>query len=265
MTPIYIRNASTLVTDDQVAMMTRACAYQARYHLAPDWDRIPTQVTFQPAAKTSPVTTAWVITVYDDADQADDLGWHTEENGIVYGKVFARPSLDAGSSVFSGPYAISSVLSHEVLETVLDPFVSSWVVSGTDRTGGPVAHALEACDAVEDGTYSIRDIRTAVTVSNYILPAWTDPEAHRGPFDRLSRLTAPFTTTPGGYQVVWANGVQAQKFGERMPAWRQDQKRHPLGRGARRTGIAHPSALHAPPPDAKQSSWWDYFTGRAGR
>lgn len=258
---IYIRNASTLVTDEQAATMTRACAYQARFHLAPDWNRIPTQVTFQPRAQLSTPTNAWVITIYDDADQAGDLGWHTEENGIVYGRVFARPSLDNGSSVFAGPYAVSSVLSHEVLETVLDPNVSLWAVSGQDREGNPIAHALEACDAVEDGTYEIRDLRTSVAVSNYVLPAWADPEARRGPFDHLNQLTAPFRTTPGGYQVVWTEGQQSQVFGARMPNWRREQKKHPLGRGARRAGITST----ATPTSAAKPSLWDRLTGRTER
>lgn len=260
MPAIYVRNASSLVTDDQAATMTRACAYQARFHLAPDWSRMPTTILFQPAAR--PLAAgSWVITLYDDSDQAGALGWHTEENGIVYGKVFARPSLDNGSTVFGGEYAVSSVLSHEVLETVLDPTVTQWAVSGTDSTGSPIAHALEACDAVEDGSYQIRDLRTSVTVSNFILPAWIDDQAQRGPFDYLNKLSAPFTSTPGGYQVIWRDGRQEQVFGDRMPAWRRDEKRHPLGRGARRAGITHGSELHDPGGGPLRGDVWARMKG----
>lgn len=236
---IYVQNASTVLTETQTAAMTRACAYQARWQFAPAWGRQPTAVLYL-AKGAAPPAGAQVIVILDDSDQAGALGYHSEgDNGVAYGRVFAKPSLDAGSTVFGGPYAVSATLSHEVLEFIADPAVSYWAVAGQDSTGAGAFYAFEVCDAVEDRSYQVRDLKTSINVSDFLLPAWFDPQASKGPFDYLHALHAPFSLTPGGYVVTWTGAQQTQVFGDELPAWRRDQKRHELSRGGRRVGVHH--------------------------
>ena len=75
------------------------------------------------------------------------------------GVVFARTAMQAGATW-------TSVLSHEVLEQLADPWINMAAV-GTWQ-GKPCAIAWETCDAVEGIGYKIRDVE----VSNFVLPRW---------------------------------------------------------------------------------------------
>jgi hypothetical protein len=235
--PLYIQNASTTVTDAQVQAMTRAAAYQARWQFAPVWNQLPTPVLFLDKS-TKPAAGAQVIAVLDDPDQAGALGYHSEgSDGVAYGRVFAKPSLDNGSGVFTGEYAVSATLSHEVLEFIADPNVSYWASADQDQTGFPL-YAFEVADAVEGDSYAVRDVKTDILVSNFVLPVYFDPQNTKGPWDYLRRLTGPFTIGKGGYAVTWtAEKGQQQIYGREMPTWRQELKQHDMSRGGRRVGI----------------------------
>lgn len=200
---VYVVNKSTLVSDADVKTMTHAVNRQAREHFAPAW-RQPPAVVHYLADETRAESGSWVLEVLDDSDQQGVLGWHTEDNNIIYGRVFARPSLDAGSSALTGTYAVSSVLSHEVLETLADPHVNAWADTGNFLV------AVEVCDPVESDGYQI----DGVQVSNFVTPEWFD--AFTGPgehYDYLVRCTKPFQMTRGGYWVQMGEGQTSQQFG----------------------------------------------------
>lgn len=130
MTNVVVVNKSTKVTEAQVKAMTRACATQLRYHASPAWGLHTVPVTYA-ANETLAPPGSWVLAVLDDSDQADALGWHTEDQGdLVYGRVFASPVLDNGGDVLTKPLSVASVLSHEVLETFVDPHVNLWADDG---------------------------------------------------------------------------------------------------------------------------------------
>jgi hypothetical protein len=217
---IYIVNRSTLVTDAEVRTWTAACARQIREHVAPTYGLKPVRVSFLSAASHAPAG-AWVITVLDDADQAGDLGWHTEDaSGRIYGRVFAAPCLQYGVEV-------STTLSHEVVETFCDPDVDQW-----RDTGRGYAVAYEACDPVEGDSYMIGD----VAVSDFVTPGW-----YGGPATSRTHWCEPgvdlgrFDLAPGGYVVRrWPDGSEDQEFGAHANRAYIAAKRHALGRADRR-------------------------------
>ncbi|MFD8650663.1 hypothetical protein [Streptomyces mirabilis] len=231
---VAVQNHSTRVSDADVALMVRAVAHQVRYDVAPAWGQKYASVVFLPKGAAVPAG-SYAIGVYDTADQADALGYHSEEaDGTVYGKVFVSPVLDHGGTVLEGELSVSAVLSHEVLETVVDPHVQLWASDGGDGL-----FAYEACDAVEDGAYSVRVGGRTVSVSNFVLPAYFDAQAPAGTrVDYLAQLTRPFEISKGGYAVKITLGKDAkvdQVFGERFPEWKTESKKHPLARLARRS------------------------------
>src|SRR6266536_53666 len=230
---ITVVNKSTLVSDDDVKQMTRACAAQLRLHAAPLWGRRVIPVVYSSTEADAPPG-AWVVAILDDPDQADALGWHTEDQGeLIFGRVFARPVLDNGGDALTKPLSVASVLSHEVLETYVDPNVNLWA----DRGDG-VAVALEVGDPVESDSYSVTVDGTEVTVSNFVSPHWFDPQSSSGDrFDYLGTVVAPFTMTPGGYIIVMQEGRISQQFGERCPAWRKEAKQIDVARTARRVTV----------------------------
>ncbi|MYS84063.1 hypothetical protein [Embleya scabrispora] len=229
---ITVVNKSTRCTDDEVRAMTRACATQVQQHAAPTWGQVPIPVVYAASEQEAPPG-AWVMAVLDDPDQADALGWHTEEQGdLIYGRVFAAPVLDNGGEVLSGGLTVSSVLSHEVLETLVDPHVNLWADNGNGE-----AYALEVGDPVESDSYEIVVRGTGpVGVSNFVTPHWFDPRAGEGQrFDWLGKVKAPFKMTKGGYVVVTREGKIQQHFGETYPDWRRSMKHADTSRSARRT------------------------------
>jgi hypothetical protein len=176
---------------------------------------------------------ALVISFFDDADQAGDLGWHTEgPNGVQYGKVFVNPVLQNGGTPLTGELSVSSVLSHEVVEGWLDPTCSLWV----DTNAGKLI-AYEGADPVENDSYQIGVGQNPVRVSNFVYPNWFDAQAPKNSrFDYLGRVKGPFLMSKNGYYVSMAEGQPQQEFddAEHYPAWKQKTKQYEAARTARR-------------------------------
>jgi len=232
---IAVVNHSTQVTDAQAQLMARACATQLQLHVAPLWDRLPASVIWY-ANEAAVPPGSHVIGLFDNSDQQGALGWHTEDAGeSVYGRVFAGPVLHNGGDALTKQLSVASVLSHEVIEMFGDAEVNRWI---DDMRG--TLHALELCDPVEANSYPVQVDATQVTVSDFVTPAWFDPNARPGDqFNWLHTLTHPFQIARGGYEVVRRAGGEQQRFGDvPPPQWRQDTRRSPLARTAKRMAQA---------------------------
>jgi hypothetical protein len=235
---IAVQNLSTSVSDADVYSMTLLVDRQVRDHVAPAWGIQPPFVEFyKPSADPAvpaPHFTA-IIGILDDADQAGDLGWHTEgPDATVYGRVFARPVLANGGNALTNQLSVCSVLSHEVIETIGDPACDGW----HQRADGTLA-ARELCDPVEGDSYEVTvtsEIGTVITgtVSDFVLPAWFDPDAAPGATDYMGLLTAPFGVRPTGYVITMAGTTVSEAWGEEYPRWRIVTKESPAARTARR-------------------------------
>lgn len=230
---LYVVNKSTLVSDADVRDMTRACNHQVRFHACPFYWLEPVPVQFAASEKDAPEG-SYVIAVLDDPDQQGALGWHTEDAGdLIFGEVFVRPVLDNGGTAMTGPLTVSSVLSHEVLETVVDPHANNWADNG-DNT----FYAYECADAVESDSYPVMVDGFPVMVSDFVTPAWFDHDAADGSrFDYMGLLSGPFEVRPNGYVIVSQGGQVNQLFGESLPEWRKTVKARPLG-GRRTEGTS---------------------------
>ena len=230
---IYVSNRSTLVTNADTYDMTLCVSQQVREHVAPAFGIIPPHVSYLPPGAVAPAG-SFVIGILDNADQAGDLGWHTEgPGGVIYGRVFARPVLQNGGAIMSGQLSVSSVLSHEVLETIADEHCNLWA-----DVNGSTAIAYEIGDPTESDSYQVTIAAPGesitATVSNFVLPAWFDPEsAHGALLDYLGLCTAPFQIRPTGYAIVLAEGKVTQKWGDHYPEWRKATKEHATSRTAR--------------------------------
>lgn len=237
---IYVINESTLASDTQVAEWTKACATQLVRDVAPAYGRKPVKVQFLTRAEHAP-RGSWVISVLDDADQADALGYHTIEGGRVYGRVFLRPCRDSGVSP-------STTLSHEVIETYCDPQVNRWVA-----TGGGYSVPYEACDAVQGGSYIV----DGVPVSDFVYPRWYDRNAHSGQFSYLATIHSPFEIAPAGYVTrLFGDGSEDQVFGSRVDHYYLKGKAHAMARTVRRS--TNPAGV-----PAQDATWRDLLGGYA--
>jgi hypothetical protein len=228
---ICVVNKSTLVPAAAFDQMVKAVASQLWYHAAPAWGRVPT-LTKAIANEDAAPPGSTVILLMDDADQAGALGYHSEDaQGRVFGRVFARPSLSNGGTVLGGPNSVSGVLSHEVLEAFIDPTCMLW----SDRGDEKQTVAYEVADPVEDEGYPVTIAGATTFVSNFVTPAWFDPQAKAGPYDHMGTIQTPLTLSKGGYVVVLAaNGQPQNIFGQERAAWRSATKESPLSRTAKR-------------------------------
>jgi len=240
---IAIINQSTKVSDADIATMTEACSFQLTNHVAPPWGMTPVPVVFYQKGAILPGD-ARPIAIIDQPDTDGALGYHTEDGGKIWGRVFVNPVLTASGVVLCDPAniqntSVASVLSHEVIEMFIDPFINSWC-DGPQLPQGQ-CYALEACDPVEADSYVVQVQTKAgpvnVAVSNFILPAWFDVQSQqKNGYDYLNKLTAPFTMTQGGYlELRSAPGAEQQIFGEKYPDWRKDTKAHSLSRTSQRS------------------------------
>lgn len=229
---IAIFNQSTMVDDADVATMTQAIATQVQTDAAAAWDREPAAVEFYADPSAIPAG-AYIITVTDTIkDQPSGvLGFHTEDpGGKLWGTVAVDPELSNGAQVTTGDWSVSSVLSHEVLEMFIDPNCNLWSSDGKGSI-----FTFEVCDPVEAPTYVVN----GVSVSNFVTPAWFDPQAKGVPFDKLGLLTAPFEILKGGYVVYATSGQEQQKYGAEFPSWRREMKQGPYARTHRRIAAVH--------------------------
>jgi hypothetical protein len=225
---IYVVNASTLVSDADVVRMTAACAAQLTRDVAPAHGMLPVPVV--PISKSAVRKGQRVISVVDTLDEADALGWHTEDAGEhAYGVVGCKAVLNQGAKALTGAYSVSSVLSHEIVEMFVDSTCALWADSGR---GYMVAY--EACDPVQSGYYDLG----GVTVSDFVTADWFDVNNSGDPVSHLGTIKKPFQLAKGGYWVQATEGRTSQKFGEGFPEWLKALKQHEHTRTQRHSAAA---------------------------
>lgn len=251
---VALLNASSHVADTELVLVAAAVGRQLARHFAPAWGLAPAAVQFV-ANRAHVPPGAWLVTVLDRPDEPDALGYHTDDAGRVFGRVFAGPVLQAGGSVLGDPArldlpAVSAVVSHEVLELVADPAVDLW--ADGPKTPAGSEYSREVCDPVEADAYAIDAGAPGrprpVLVSSFVFPEWFDPQTPPGArVDQLRTLAAPFAMSAGGYMVVRQGpGTEQAVYGARYEDWRRDARSHPASRRARR--LARPGDADGPRP-----------------
>lgn len=213
-------NHSTVVSNEQLTPMLRAVGHQVAYDIAAAWDLPHVYVALSPANAVPKGN--WLLVVADDSDQVGALGYHDETaDGKPVMYVFAK-------TVQQDNVPLSSTISHEVGEALLDPQINRWAL---DYNSGRL-YAYELCDACEadaDG-YEVLGQR----VSDFLYPSYFDPSG-KAPYDKSGLVKAPFETRPGGYQTVLENGQVNQVYGqghsaEHSPQSRKAQRERKVGK-----------------------------------
>lgn len=176
---------TSLLTDALVQQYVAAQQIQLDRDFEPAW-RLATTLVFVPPGSFIPAG-SWQLVFLDHSDQADALGYHTDEapGGLPRSKVFVQDILNDG---LSWPVTAS----HEVLEMRVDPMIDQTV------TVGDTVYAKECADAPEDDEFAYPI--NGVHMSDFVLPSWFDP-AGVAPFTfrRNPQITAPFMLADGGY------------------------------------------------------------------
>jgi hypothetical protein len=146
------------------------------------------------------VRNAWAMLFLDDPDAAGALGYHDlTKDGLPLSKVFVKTTLAAGELV-------SVTACHELCEMLVDPAINMWALGPKN-----VLYAYEMCDACEEETFPVNGI----AMSDFVYPSFFERFRLPGSakFDHLGKITAPFETLRGGYQIVHSGGRDSQIFG----------------------------------------------------
>lgn len=238
---IAITNSSTKIQNSDVEIMCKAAQIQLDIHVAPAFGAKSSVIKFYSDAGQIP-NWAWVITLIDDDTSVPNaLGYHTESFDKVQGFVMVNPVLQNNGVILydqNNPQniSVSSVLSHEILETFFDRYCGFWADGPAIAQGSE--YSCEICDPVQGDSYVINVSGTNVSVSNFVFEAWFNAQAKAPdnmPFDFLKKLTGPFQMSKNGYMVVRNGpGTEQQVFGELMPEWQKEIKKKEFSRASRR-------------------------------
>lgn len=237
-TPRTTGTTATRCTDTDVQVMTAAISRQVAEHVAPAFGRVPTPIEYLPRTEPLPATTdACVIFVQNTPPRTNVAGYHDQDmtggKEHMFGYVAVDKILAAGKGVRAGALSVAHTLSHEVIETFIDPSVNLW--AALPGTAGFVM--LEIGDPVQVSCYDI----DGVTVSNFVYYDWFNPMSAGPRFDHLGHLTGPMKIEANGYATLcYANGKPFNSYGSAFPDWLREMKESDLSRSGRGRRIAAP-------------------------
>lgn len=219
-----VNDAQAYVTAEQAQAIAATCAVQFTEDVDPLWGLPPTPIKVFASLDDVPTDSGiFVLRLVSQTDQPGSLGYH---DGF-FAEVEVAAIIQAGCGVLtnSAPYpadTVSSVASHEFIETKVDPDVNLWVAVGPS---GQICDAFEAADPVQGSFY----VKNGVQVSDFVTPQWFIPGLvdKSVQFDFMKVLDRPFQVAPGGYVVEQnSDGSTTDVFGEKVPIhWRMAMSR----------------------------------------
>ncbi len=145
---------------------------------------------------------AWLVTIENNIEPTDSTatsqlasmnkvysatlyGYHLTKNGLPYARLLYT-------------YKYSKVLSHEVLEMLVNPFLNRYIgIDLYSEQKGLEKVIQEIADPVQASGYDIDGIE----VSNFIYPSWYHATKITGEkYDHLGLLTEPKSLLEGGFK-----------------------------------------------------------------
>jgi hypothetical protein len=238
-------NSSTVISNGDANHMALACDVQMKTQYAFLWDRNPVHqsVIFYADPTKVPADVDETLSLVDEIPEAPGaLAYHSIDpvTDKAFGRIGAKLILDNGGVALFNPAApqtvtVASALSHEILETAEDLDCNDWCDGAND-----VSLAKEIADPVESDIVPIYlHDGTIVGVSNFVTPAWFDPNAKATVrMDLMHKLTGgPGTIDAGGYKTQRVEGATQQINGDKRPEWLKAAKTKG-GRGSLRLATA---------------------------
>lgn len=208
---IAFMRVTDLLTDALVQHYMAAQQIQITRDYVPIWGS-GARCIFVPKGHTIPKGT-WQCALLDQSDEPNALGYHDlTDDGLPLMKVFVGDAMRDG-------LAWTITTSHEILETLADPWIDNTIPITID--GVSYQFAREICDAPEDDqfAYSINGVQ----VSDFVTPSWFDPEG-KAPFTFRNTIHAPFTLAEGGYigvrEMLPTPGEWTQRMAQGAPGTR---------------------------------------------
>jgi hypothetical protein len=196
--------------DEYVKIITDACEIQSQKHWGPPWWAHPIHLSH---VRGHQITCHLVD---EDKEVPGALAYHWTKGEVADLVVMMKTIRDAGGDWFTGTLSIPTCLSHEVLEMNGDIWCRSW----WDMDNG-YQMAAEMCDPVQASGYDIKikranGLEQKVTLSNFVLPAWSNPDDHDGPYDYLHHLDHPGQVEQDGYAIRRTLGKESEVHASKL-------------------------------------------------
>jgi len=164
-------------------------------------------------ANTRPGANGLYCVFLDTSTSPGALAFHTENANIPYGEVFVKTVLQYGGAILMGANStvptVAQAFAHEIFEMLVNPNINVWW-----QVSNSTLIPAEVCDPVEGSIVPVKVGAVTVGLSDYVLPAWNDPQSTRGPYNFLNTLTKPFQMSKGGYVVSMKAGATSYVYGE---------------------------------------------------
>ena len=182
-----------------LAKVVAALQKQVERDFAPIWG-IEARLSLVPEGEALPED-AWWLSLHDNTDRAGELGYHDLTSaGLPLGKAFL-----ATAEADDMPWSV--VLSHELLEMLIDPYINLSAFVRDSQSG--LLYGYEVCDPVRSDSYRIGK----VDVSNFVYPDWFLPPELRpnARLDHMEKIKKPLQIRPGGYAIFNELGAARKK------------------------------------------------------
>ena len=222
-----VYNSSTSMSGSEITTLVSAMNTELAA-LSRVWGRtqIPVLVgSGNPAIDKTPMN-AWPIYIVDNLDNdipSGVFGYHTMQAGIPFARIFVNEIKKYGGVNLykdTNTLTVASVVFHELVEMFGDCFANGW---SQDAVGN--FWALELANPVDANlivtnvnsmTSVINKIVTTMTqvaLSDYVYPAWFNPQSVAGPYNRAGTLTNPFHIDNHGYAIVFDGNSYSTMYG----------------------------------------------------
>ena len=213
--PIYCFNQSTALKSSDMFLMINALntmlpAFCTTWSIK--------QYTCVAAPATTRPGNGIYCAFLDRSNSAGALAYHTEFANVPYGNVFVKTILQYGGAILLGANntvpTVAQAFAHEIFELLINPNVNVW----WQQSNGVLVPA-EVSDPVQGNIVPVKVGTVTIGLSDYVLPAWADPQATRGPYNFLNTLSRPFQMARGGYLVTMKSGTTSYVFGASASAY----------------------------------------------
>ena len=207
---VVIVDQTGVVPVAKLQQFADALQQQTDNDLAPAWD-VRADISVLTVADSIPADT-WPINIVNSLNGGG--GVHLDGQGQVYANVVNVANDDL----------LSSTISHELLEMLVDPSGDRFIQAADLDPGFPgrqVSYLVEVCDPCEIYSYVINNVK----VSDFIVPSFYDPTA-AGRVDVLGALAGPLphNVPPLGCYISW--------FDPQDQTWHEQQTNGALVFGA---------------------------------
>lgn len=223
-----VYNSSTSISGSEITTLVSAMNTELAA-LSKVWGRAQIPVlagTGNPTIDKTPMN-AWPVYIVDTLDKglpSGVMGFHDIQAGIPYARIFVNEIRKCGGvNLYKDEttLTVASVVFHELLEMFGDCFANGW---SQDAVGD--FWALELADPVEANIIvtnvtsmktvnkKVETTMTPVGLSDYVYPAWFNPQSVAGPYNRAGTLKKPFQVDKHGYAIVFDGNSYSTVYGD---------------------------------------------------